>query len=403
MKGKINSIVYFGSDVISKGIPFLLMPFYTTLLTTEEFGQISIFNVIVEILLIITLFGGNTYYRAKFFDLAERQRNKLRYWLYQQCCYMFVFLFVCIVILYRYTEFSLLILTFAALIALFQSFVFINQSHFQSDNKPFYFGIINITSSIAIAVVTISLLLAGLKEESRYYSYLCSSVVAVGVSLYIFKFKYGYNLKENKNHIGRKDAFIYGAKLLPHALSWWVKSGCDRIIVSAVIGFGAVGVFSVASQYTMIYMVVSNAILLAYSPVMTKMLSEKKLRESMVMVLKMSVFFLFCSLLCFILSNVFFEYFIGESFKQGIEYVPYLLAASFVQSVISVVSNYFYYYDLVSRLSIFTFFSSLLHVVLAYFLSLRFEVFGVIYSSIFTYSISLFCMVFYLLKRNSRC
>ncbi|MBG5978194.1 oligosaccharide flippase family protein, partial [Proteus mirabilis] len=68
-----NILIYFGSDLLAKAIPFLLIPLLTRYLSPTEYGDISILNIVIEIITILILLGANTYFRVEFFRTSDRE------------------------------------------------------------------------------------------------------------------------------------------------------------------------------------------------------------------------------------------------------------------------------------------------------------------------------------------
>ena len=48
MKVLQNSIIYLGSSIFSKAIPFMLLPILTKYLSPEEYGVLSIFQLMIS-------------------------------------------------------------------------------------------------------------------------------------------------------------------------------------------------------------------------------------------------------------------------------------------------------------------------------------------------------------------
>ncbi len=66
-----NILIYLFSDLLAKALPFIFIPLFTKYLTPTEYGNISLFNVGVEIFIIIIIMGGNSYYKIEFNNFKE--------------------------------------------------------------------------------------------------------------------------------------------------------------------------------------------------------------------------------------------------------------------------------------------------------------------------------------------
>ncbi|HBD1119393.1 TPA: hypothetical protein KHA37_005120, partial [Escherichia coli] len=61
-----NVVIYLISDLLAKALPFSFIPVLTKYLTPEQYGNIALFNIGVEIFLIIIIMGGSSYYKIEY-------------------------------------------------------------------------------------------------------------------------------------------------------------------------------------------------------------------------------------------------------------------------------------------------------------------------------------------------
>jgi O-antigen/teichoic acid export membrane protein len=73
MKVVRDSIIYLGSSVINKLIPFILLPITTSFLSPEDFGKYSIYYLFVTIYLAIIGMGINTNISKNFFSKSKEE------------------------------------------------------------------------------------------------------------------------------------------------------------------------------------------------------------------------------------------------------------------------------------------------------------------------------------------
>ena len=66
-----NILIYLFSDLLAKALPFVFIPLFTKYLTPEQYGNISLFNVGVEVFIIIIIMGGNSYFKIEYNNFKE--------------------------------------------------------------------------------------------------------------------------------------------------------------------------------------------------------------------------------------------------------------------------------------------------------------------------------------------
>ena len=74
----INTSIYLVSDVLVKIIPFLLLPILTRSISQSEYGLVAIFNNIIEITIVLTLFGANLFLRVEYFKDNYELKETIR-------------------------------------------------------------------------------------------------------------------------------------------------------------------------------------------------------------------------------------------------------------------------------------------------------------------------------------
>lgn len=383
-----NVFVYMFSDLLAKGIPFLLIPIYTLYLTPTQFGNIAVFNIIVEIMIIFVIMGGNSYYRVQYFKTTDKET------LLGSIVSNFVvtipvaLLLSSLFIFFELdpTKHSSFWLYTALIIAVSQSVVLLALALFQCQGSALFIGIINLSSAAIAGIATVVLLQFGYKEEARYIAYLVASLIAMLLSFYIYKKSQRRWPKLTQVHC--KPALSFGFGVLPHALSWWARTGMDRVIIAKFISVYQVGLYSIAAQLSLIVIVFSNAVNQAFTPKIMQMLSEEKYGQTVKLCLKVIViYFLICSGIA-LASPLIFKLFINGKFIEAQALLPLLCVVAFFQAVVTLLSNFLYFFKQVKLLSSITFFTSILHVVIAFSIVERYGVQGIIWSSILTYILS---------------
>jgi len=385
---KINVIIYMMTDMLAKGIPFLLLPIYTAFLAPDQFGNIAIFNVIVEIAIIFVVFGANSYYRVEYFNTTDKPK------LFSQLFKNILFTFPIAMLLQAIFVWSELNpgnqewpwLFAAVIIALMQSVVLMFIAEFQSQGKALHVGAINLSSAVIVASITIVLLSFDFAEQARYWGFLIGSLSVAGIAWFGAK-KLAVTPSFDNVKLS-KPALSFGLGVLPHALSWWARTGMDRMIIAKFVSVYHVGLYSIAAQISLIVIVISNAVNQAFTPKFMQMLTEKKYRQSFVLCLKIIAIYLLVSVLLAMSGPLLFDWFINAKYHEALLLLPLMCVIALCQAIVTLLSNFLYFFKKVKILSIITSTTSFMHVVIAYLVVESYGINGIIISSIATYVVA---------------
>lgn len=260
-----NTLIFAISNFASKFLIFLLLPFYTRVLSVSDFGTGDL--IITSVTFLIPMFTLCVSEGALRFALnGNKEKN-------------YVFTFGLEII---FGGFILLIL----LSPLFKKIYGINNYMFyfygiylaSSLNQYFnqftrgiekirLIGIVGILGTLTTVSFNI-LLLAIFKFGIKGYliSYLITNLVCA-IILFFCGGLYKYiSLRNNKKNLS-KEMLSYNIPLIPNRISWWIIMMFNRYAISYYFGFHKVGVFTAANRIssiiTAVYGVVQQALLLS--------------------------------------------------------------------------------------------------------------------------------------------
>lgn len=387
-----NIICYIGSDLLAKAIPFLLIPLVTKYLTPYEYGNVALFNIILEVMTIIVVLGTNSYYKIEYFNRDN-------------AIVLFSSLIVTIFISF-FAVFSVSIiacffkeklppltgwLPFISVVALLQSLYYLFLSYYQCTENALKVGSANLIFSFFSAVgMVVLIVFFHLNEEARYYSVLISVLITVSFLFLSFN-------RVNKIKFSKKisyDSFRFGFGIFPHALSWWARSGLDRLLVSYFLSVSILGVYSLALQCLSLLMIVCNAINQSFIPSIMQELKNNNKKNVKKMLLLLSLAMLGICVFAAITIPYLFYYFIDSRYISAIAYLPYMCIIFSLQALVIFYSNILYFYKKVRFLSLITFSTSLLYLLVLYILLINdFGLFSVLYSSVATYLLAAMCIL----------
>ncbi|EOU1807093.1 lipopolysaccharide biosynthesis protein [Clostridium perfringens] len=250
-----NTIIFAIGNFMSKFLMFVLMPLYTSVLTTEQYSVAEMLNTAIELIIpIFTLCIVDGVFR---FCIDED--NDIKQILNNGIAVIsigFCILLLFVPILYKFISreyilsFILLYLTTA------YKNVFLQFA--RGINKVKEFAIAGIISSIIMIIANIVLLkFINMGVVGYLLSITISNVVTI---IYIF-IKLDIVKKLSMKYIDNfllKKMIIYSVYLVPNSISWWITNIANRYIVIIFCGANVGGLFLAASKIPSLINIIST-------------------------------------------------------------------------------------------------------------------------------------------------
>lgn len=241
----------------SKLLVFLMVPFYTMFLTTDEYGTSDLIITTVNLISpIFTLQIGESVMRFSL-DEENDKREILTIGLLTVMI-GFVLIILMSKVLFKEVNFS----EYYNLFLLYYLFVSLNYvlSQFIKGIENIKLYTINgIVNTFAIVIFNIFFLMVmNMGIKGYMLSMVLANVVSclilyfgANINKYIIRFKY-----INKNTI--KNMISYSIPLIPNSISWWISNSSDRYILAFFNGISATGIYSVSYKIPTILSIISS-------------------------------------------------------------------------------------------------------------------------------------------------
>lgn len=345
---KNTAIIAIGK-ISTQFISFFLLPLYTAMLSTEEFGTVDVFNTCVALLLpVITLQIEQGAFRF-LVDIRDEKRK-------QQELITSVTAFImlqCVVCVIAYViaapmiQIDNKIYILLNMVANAFAMTFLQVSRGVGNNAAYSVGsFLTAVSSIALNV----LLIVGLKmgaEGMLLATFLGNVVCCVYLFFRLKLFSFIKLSYFNKDIL--KKMLAYSLPLVPSAISWWLINASDRLIVAGYFGLDANGILSVAhkfpSVYAAIYSIVNMTWIESATMYMHKEDGEKYFNDMINVLQKLftSAFLGIVAVMPFV-----FPFLVNEAYKEAYGLIPIYMLASVTNASVSLISVV-YTVDLASK------------------------------------------------------
>lgn len=264
---KKAAIWYMICNILQRGISFLVVPIYTRVLTTTEYGAYSVFHSWREILMIFATmnFYCGVFTKAMVDHTEDRDA-------YTSCIQTLSFVVTCVFSLIFcamhgqwMSLFGMDTVTSILLLLFFATYPALQFWSTRQNVEYKYVKMVIVTLIVSVAVPVISLLLlfySDLRERAVIWGFLLVQIAVGGIFfvLNLCRGKLLYN-KEYWLH-----AIRFNIPLIPHYLSLIVLGQADRIMIQHYCGDDKAGIYSLAHQISMTIHVVTSAINSAFLP-----------------------------------------------------------------------------------------------------------------------------------------
>lgn len=334
-----NTLIITIGKVCTQMITFFLLPLYTGILSTEEYGVVDLLNTLVSLMLPIVTFQVE---QAVFRELIEvRNNNKEKTKIISTA----IITVICQCILYL------------ILFALISPFINNNYKIFLATNV-----ITNIFLSLFQQVAR------GFGENKRYAisSFLSAFFVIVFNVLFLVVFKLGANgmllgtmsgqlvailylfislklynfirIKEYKKDLIKK-LWKYSIPLIPNAISWWVFNASDRVIVTALLGVDQNGILAASLKFSSVFITFYNIFNISWTESISVAINDKDIQTYFNKIFNV-IINLFTAMAIGIISCIPFVFpiMINEKFADGFGLVPISIIASLFNVVVGLIS-----------------------------------------------------------------
>lgn len=322
-----NTLLFSLSTFGAKFISFILLPLYTYILTTEEYGTAELITTTVAILLPVLTINIQDAVLRFCLDRHSDSDDVLNVAI-DIVIASTVILGILLVFLslFNFTSLNNLHIFFIFIIYVANAFYNVISVYLQAVNKVVIFAIGGILNTLITCILNI-VLLVGVKLGLTGYliSYVGGTIVAIIYMVFSSKL-YERKIFTVINWPLGRDLIKYSAPLVFNSLAWWINTASDRYILTIFCGASITGIYSVAYKIPTILSTIQSVFYNAWSISAIKEFDKDDGDGfiSKVFILYIALSISCCSLLL-ILNIPIAKILYSKDFFAAWEYVPFLL------------------------------------------------------------------------------
>lgn len=248
-----NTAIVAVGKVCTKFLSFFLLPFYTAVLSTEDYGIVDLFNTYISLLLPLIVFQIEDALFRFSIDVRNDEEGKkkvvstvLTFCTIQSVVFSVIFIVVqaFIVIPYRWY------LLFNVIVSIFSGSM-LQLTRGMGDNFGYAFS--SFLTALSAILLNIALVLfLDMGADGLFITAFISNLIGI---VYIFFKEAVYKIFSIKWFDRKllKEMLAYSLPLVPNSLSWWVIGASDKTVVTWFLGVSQNGILSVSQKFSTAY------------------------------------------------------------------------------------------------------------------------------------------------------
>jgi len=400
-----QSLIYLGSSILNKAIPFLLLPIMTHYLSPSDYGILSIYSIFIAIYSALIGMASHTIISKNFFKVSKQEISlyignillilMITFMFYISLTYIFS---LCFDEIFSIPSKWLLLIPFISIMLMINE---VNTTILRNEQKAYMFGVFEVSNTLLkIGFTILFLLVFHYGWLSQVFGTLIGSFIFFIIGLLYLKNRSYLTFKFDKNIV--KSILNISIPLIPHLLGGLIVAMSDRLFIEKMVSIEAVGIYSVGYMFGMIVMLFTDAFIKAWSPWFYKILSNptNAKKEKIVKYTYIYIFGLFIlSIFISFVAGFILPYFVDEKFYEAKQFIIWVALGYAVQGVYKIFFPYLVHISKTSFLAFSTITAAILNLLFNYIFILYFGTIGAAYATILAFGVSA-VLVFLYQKRN---
>ena len=265
-----GSAILIVSNLVIKGINFLLLPLYTKYLTPAELGVSDTITGVTSIIFPLLVMGLDSAFSAFYFDeKSQEYKDKVfnTIWLtivIASVVPMIVSVFSEYISLLLFGSEQYTILVGVALVSVTMNLWYLPLALLmRMENRMMVFALVNIAASLTM--ILLNIIFVSIFEWGAY-SLIVSTAITQGVQfiLYLIFGKIKFKISSYDKKLIKK-ILKYSLPLVPAVLATWILNMSDRYIINYFHGEWEVGLYGIAARFGTIISLFANGVYMSYT------------------------------------------------------------------------------------------------------------------------------------------
>ena len=347
-----DTIILFFSKALTQFISIIMLPLYTSKLSTSDYGIVEIVtNYIFLLMPLVTLQIEMAAFRYLINEKEEEKQNSI----ITNSIIVIIFMMIVVTAVFLIINGLVKIDNYIYIVLMFFSITIANilMQFIRGLNKNMEYAIGSIILGAGTVIFNfIFLCVFNMGIEAMYLSIITAYALA---NIY-FLFKCNIINKINLKLINKSeilDLLKYSIPLIPNQVVWWIINSIDRTIIMIFIGPSASGIYAIAHKFPTIYSNAYNVFNLAWSSSLAKNVDSDGYDEYVSTTFN-EVLVLFETIALVIIGalSIFFNILIDISYKEAYIYIPLLMISAVFSVFINLLTSIYIAFKQTKKLAV---------------------------------------------------
>ncbi len=389
-----QTIIYSLGNVSTKLVGLLLLPLYTSQLTTTEYGILSIIEITSQLLLLF--FSFSLAQAMLRWSSTEKDKEKDKSIIFSAFTALIIVSILLLVLLIPLKEsFSILIFgnknfsNYFYLLVIWSSLGIINrlpESLLRLRERAVFYSVLMVSKFFVILISNLYLLLAKkMGIEGIVLSQIIGEIFLLVISFpFVFK-----NMKPVFSFTVLKEMFYYGFPLALAGAANLILGFGDRYIIAFYLSFAGVGIYSLAQKIAgVITVFILHSFQQGFIPIAFKMFNEENSSRFFSKVLTyFTLFLVFSALGLSLFSEELLIFLTTPVYYEAYKLVPFISLAMVIKGINILFTLGFDYAKRTTTYAVIFILGTILTVVLNIILIPLFDIYGAAYAMLISYSV----------------
>ncbi len=383
-----NSLIILLGKGSTQFIVFLLLPLYTSVLSTAEYGTMDLITTYVTLLApLISLQLENAVFRF-LIDSRKNNKNKKSFISSGFICMLILLIIGFILISIATLAFKIKFGTYLALLVSITmiSNYFLSVARGLGNNLEYAkSSIVAGFSSVVLNIIFLLIFKIGI--IGAFISQIMSNVLC---SIYCFLKLRLYNYISfgdcNKENIISQ--LKYSLPLVPNSVNWWIINASDKTLVSIFCGTAFNGIYSVSNKFSAAYIAVYNIFNLSWSESASLHINDKDRDEFFSSTFNnMYKMFYSLSLLLIAFLPIMFCILVDSKYLESYQYIPFLLFGSVLNVIVGLLSGIYIAKKLTKEVAITSLIAAIINVITNFLFIKKIQIWAAVISTIIAFGV----------------
>lgn len=334
-----NTLVILAGKICTQFISFLLLPLYTTVLISSEFGLVDLATTYIGLLVpIITLQLESALFRY-LVDNRNNEKEKINI-ISNVFTAVFIQIIVCFIgtfIISYFVKIDYKYYIFGMIISTIFSNLLLQISRGFGNNIIYSIGSV-IAGSFTIIFNVLFLVIFKLGPTGMFLSIILANFMC---SIYIFKQEEVYKYIDYKCFSKEfiKKLLKYSVPLVPNGIIWWIVNVSDRTLITIFLGTSANGIYAISNKFSGVFISIYNIFNTSWTESASLHIDTEDKDEFFSSTIS-SMFKLFSAVCIGIISYMpfIFPLMINSQYIEAYNYIPILMISTLFNVFVGLIS-----------------------------------------------------------------